>query len=139
LHPVPAAGLDIRPLSDCLHGDDRDDGKFRQDGEGGMMRRVYEAESGKKAELNKILEADPYADDSFARVGYKVKDGAVLGEDKSKVYLYISASDDFIKKADERLAAVAKPAPEEAAKRIIEKVLKEEEEAESGFGSIFGE
>ncbi|MFN7991269.1 MAG: hypothetical protein U0R44_03890 [Candidatus Micrarchaeia archaeon] len=103
------------------------------------MRRVYECESGKKAELTKILEAEPYADDSFARVGYKVKDGAVIGEDKAKAYIYMSASDDFIKKADEKLKSLAKPAPADVEKRIIEKVLKEEEEAESGFGSIFGE
>ena len=103
------------------------------------MHRVYECESSKKAAVMKILEADPYADSSFARVGYKVKDGAVLGEDKSRMYVYLTAAEDFVKKADTMLKDVAKPAPPEVEKRIVEKILKEEEEAESGLGSIFGE
>ncbi len=102
-----------------------------------MMYRVYECDSSKKALITKILETDPYADDSFARVGYKVKDGTVLGEDKNKIYIYISASDDFVKKADEKLKEHAVVAKNED--KIAEKIRKEEEEAESGFGSIFGE
>ncbi|VVC03989.1 Uncharacterised protein [Candidatus Bilamarchaeum dharawalense] len=102
------------------------------------MYRVYECDPAKKAELTKILEADPYAEGSFARNGYKVKDGGVLGEDKTKMYVYFSASDEFIKKADGILKDVAKPAPGDVEKRIIEKIHKEEEEAESGFGSMFG-
>lgn len=102
------------------------------------MYRVYECDSAKKAEITKILETDPYAEESFARNGYKIKDGGVLGEDKTKFYVYMSASNEFIKKADEKLKDVAKPAPVEIEKRIIQKVQKEEEEAESGFGSMFG-
>ena len=102
------------------------------------MYRVYECEPAKKADVTKLLEADPYAEDSFARVGYKVKDGGVLGEDKAKFYVYISASDEFVKKADGKLKDFAKPAPKDVEKRIVEKIHKEEEEAESGFGSMFG-
>jgi DNA-binding cell septation regulator SpoVG len=72
-------------------------------------------------------------------VGYKLKDGSVLGEDHGKLYIYMKADEGFIKKADERLKDVAKPAAPEVEKRVTEKVLKEEEEAESGLGSIFGE
>ncbi len=104
-----------------------------------MIIRVYECEGSKKAALMKILEAEPYADDSFARVGYKVKDGGVLGEDKAKTYVYVKASDDFVKKADEKLKDVAAPAAPEVEKRVAEKIQKEEEEAEGGLGSIFGE
>ena len=103
------------------------------------MYRVYECDIKKKAEITKLLETDPYADDSFARVGYKVKDGSVIGEDKDKLYVYISASDDFIKKADLRLKDTASVAKSDVEKRIVAKIHKEEEEAESGFGSIFGE
>lgn len=101
------------------------------------MYRVYECELNKKAEATKILEADPYADDSFARAGYKVKDGANLGEDKGKMYIYISASEDFVKKADGKLHGVATPTKSDVETRVVEKIRKEEEEAESGFGSIF--
>lgn len=103
-----------------------------------IMERVYECESGKKTELKKILEEDPYAEDSFARVGYKMRDGATLEEDKDKIYLYVSASDEFVKKADEKLKDIAKPLEGEKAEKIIEKIKKEEESAESGLGSIFG-
>jgi len=102
------------------------------------MYRVYECEGSKKGELNKILETEPYAADSFARVGYKVKDGGALGEDKTKVYVYLSASEDFVKKADERLKPVATRCKEEIEKRIVEKILAEEESAEAGLGDIFG-
>ena len=103
------------------------------------MYRVYECELGKRIDVTKILEADPFADDSFARNGYKVKDGSVLEEDKSKLFVYIKASEDFLKKADIRLKGIAEPAPAEVQKRVGEKIVKEEEQAESGFGAIFGE
>lgn len=102
------------------------------------MKKVYECDNSKKTDLKKILEEEPYAEDSFARVGYKLKDGTALEEDKEKTYLYISASEDFLKKADEKLKDIAKPVEGEKAERIIEKIKKEEESAESGLGSIFG-
>lgn len=102
------------------------------------MKRVYEFDSKKKGDVNKILEADPYSDDSFARVGYKVKEGSVLGEDKAKNYLYISASDDFFKKADEKLKGLVEHCKPEIEKRIVDKITAEEEAAESGFGNLFG-
>ncbi len=100
------------------------------------MYRVYECDSSKKKDVEKILEADPYAADSFARTGYKMKDGVVLGEDKAKSYIYMSAPDDFFKKADERLKDVAKHAPAEVEKRVIEKIQKEEESVAEGVASI---
>lgn len=102
------------------------------------MIRVYECDASKKAEISKILEADPYAEDSFARSGYKVKDGSVLDEKKDKIYIYISASEAFVKKADEKLKGVAARMKEKDEKRIADKIIKEEEAAESGFGSMFG-
>jgi hypothetical protein len=104
-----------------------------------MMYRVYECEISKKAEVTRILEADPYAEDSFARMGYKVKDGAALEEDKEKLFIYVSASEDFLDKADGKLKDVAKPAGEEVQKRVGEKIKAEEAQAEAGFGSIFGD
>jgi predicted component of viral defense system (DUF524 family) len=102
------------------------------------MSRVYECELAKKAELMKILEAEPYADDSFARVGYKIKTGAAVGEDDKKIYVYISGSDEFLKKADEKLKEVATPAKEEVQKNV-EKKIKEEEDTVAAGVSMFGE
>ncbi len=103
------------------------------------MIRVYACESSRKKELMKILEAEPYAEDSFARVGYRIKDGSAIGEDPKETYIYINASEDFVKKADAKLRGVAGKLAPENEKRIAEKIEKEEEEAQSGFGSIFGE
>lgn len=103
------------------------------------MHRVYECETQKKGEALKLLEADPYADDSFARTGYKVKDGGALGEEKNKTYVYMSASEEFLKKADEKLKGVLHRCREDAEKRIAGKIKAEEESAESGLWSIFGE
>jgi hypothetical protein len=102
------------------------------------MYKVYECELSKKAEVMKILEADPYAEDSFARAGYKMKDGASVGEDKEKIYIYVLASDDFIKKADERLKDLAKPAEEEVQKRVEKKIREEEDQVAAGV-SMFGD
>ena len=103
------------------------------------MYRVYEFETGKKADVLKILEADPYKEDSFARAGYKLKDGSALDEDKSKTYVYLSASEDFLKKADEKLKGIVTRCSESIEKKIIAKIVAEEESAEAGFGGIFGE
>ncbi len=102
------------------------------------MDRVYESEISKKAEITKILEADPYAEDAFARVGYKMKDGAAVGEDKEKLYIYISASEEFIKKADEKLKDLAKPTSDDVAKRVIKKIEEEENSVAAGV-SMFGD
>jgi len=102
------------------------------------MNRVYECDMEKKKDLTAILEADSLAEDSFARAGYKLKDGKFLEEDEKKCYIYISASDEFIKKADEKLKEIAKPLSGDNEKRVVEKFKKEEEQATSGFGDIFG-
>jgi len=52
--------------------------------------------------------------------------------------LYISANEEFIRKADERLKDVAVPVPEEKARPVIERIKSEESSAEQGFGAIFG-
>ena len=96
------------------------------------MFRVYECEVSKKQELLKILEADPYAEDSFARVGYKVKDGASVDADGEKTYVYISASDEFLKKADEKLKEFAKPAAQDIQDKVQKKIKEEEDTVAAG-------
>ncbi|MGV8176363.1 MAG: hypothetical protein ACP5NX_01010 [Candidatus Bilamarchaeaceae archaeon] len=102
------------------------------------MKRVYECETSKKAELMKILETDPYEKVSFGRAGYKVKDGQFINEDKAKVFVYISAADEFFKFADEKLKGVAGRCKSDVEERVIKTIAAEEEAAESGLGDIFG-
>jgi hypothetical protein len=103
------------------------------------MAHVYECDLSKKKDIMAILEADPYAADSFARMGYKVKDGQFLEEDKAKMYIYIKASDDLLKVAETRLKGLAERSKPEVEKRVIGKIQAEEESAEAGLGNIFGE
>ena len=103
------------------------------------MQHVYECDLTKKKDITAKLEADPYADDSFARMGYKVKDGQFVEEDKAKMYIYFKASDDLLKKAEERLKGIAVRCKPEVEKRIVAKIEAEEESAEAGLGNIFGE
>ncbi|MFA5049775.1 MAG: hypothetical protein WC501_02095 [Candidatus Micrarchaeia archaeon] len=102
------------------------------------MEVVFECDSSKKKDLLKILESGSLDADSFARVGYILKDGPSIGEGHGKVYLYIKSNEEFIKKALERLKDVALKSNEEVSKKIIEKIRAEEEQATSGFGDIFG-
>ncbi|MDD5022895.1 MAG: hypothetical protein PHU63_01880 [Candidatus ainarchaeum sp.] len=102
------------------------------------MEIVYECENSKKKDLLKIIEADPYEERSFARVGYKLKDGEVIGQDKEKCYLYIKSDDGFFKIAEKKLEGIVKKCEEKVSKEVIEKIKEEEEQATSGFGDIFG-
>ncbi len=102
------------------------------------MRMVYELERAKKADLQKVLDADPYSKPSFAVNGYKLKDGISLGQDKEKYYIYLKGPDAFIPFAEEKLKGIAtrcKPGVETA---IADKLDAEEDEAAGGFGAIFG-
>ena len=102
------------------------------------MILVFECPIADKAKLTSFLEADPYGKPSFTRNGYKVKDGTTAGEDKAKAYLYVKAADDFAKFAKEKLAGLAVESPPEVRDRIAKKIEEEENNAEVGFGAIFG-
>jgi len=102
------------------------------------MKAVLAFPAEKKKDLTPILEADPYEPDSFARAGYKVRDGATLGEKADTIYLYISADEHFIKKAKEKLKPLMREIHKDEEERVRKKIEAEEEAAEGGFGAIFG-
>jgi hypothetical protein len=102
------------------------------------MEKVYECDLEKQNDLKKILEADPYAEGSFARTGYKLKDGATVDANREKVYLYISASEEFLKKADDLLKDFAKASDEQTTSKVISKIKEEENTVASGV-AMFGE
>jgi hypothetical protein len=106
-----------------------------------MENRVYEFDSKELAKLKSLLEADPYADISFARQGYKLKDGKMIGADAGKYYLYIKAEPDFFKFTEEKLKEIAgfKRSDKKTEEKICKSIDEEEGSAEVGFGSIFGE
>lgn len=102
------------------------------------MDLVFEAPFSSKAKIAAIVEADPYGHTSFSRNGYKIKDGATVGEDKEKVYIFMRATDEFAKFAKEALKDVAAVSKSDVAERIAKKIEEEESSAQVGFGAIFG-
>jgi hypothetical protein len=105
-----------------------------------MESRVYECDSQQVGNLKKLLETDPYAERSFARQGYKLKEGKVIGAEQSKFYLYLKADADFFKIAEEKLKGInsLKRADKKIEENIMKKIEEEEGSAEQGFGAIFG-
>ncbi len=110
------------------------------------MRVVFEIPIAKKSELMPLLEADPYGEQSpaqyakmsFARNGYKVKDGAQLDEDREKLYLVLRGPDEFLPFAKMKLGDMAVLCKPEVNDRIMKKIEDEESGAEQGMGAIFG-
>jgi len=103
-----------------------------------IMRMVICAPIEKKAELVKLLEADPYNPVSFSRAGYKVKDGALCGLDKDKVYVHFSGSDEDVKKLVEIAKPLAAEAPAPQKEAFMKFIDDEDSSAQQGFGAIFG-
>lgn len=124
-----------------------------------MSVRVYICDATENSALNKLMSYDPYLDKTlneqqiielkkdpeaniiFARQDYMVKDGISVGLERDKYYLYISASDEFLEKADKKLKSSIKSikrADPETEKIVIAIVEGERESSEEGLGSIFG-
>ena len=117
-----------------------------------METRVYEVEGKEQGKLKALLEAEPYGKVSFARQGYKLKEGRGVGGEAGKYYLYISAEPDFFKWADDKFKGI--PAPEgqepvppasslkraekEVEAKVIASIEEEGNSAEVGMGAIFG-
>ncbi len=102
------------------------------------MRVVLVAPIEKKQELVKLLEADPYSKPSFSRAGYKVKDGALCGLDKDKIYVHFSTDDEGAKKLIEIAKPLAEAAPKPQHDSFCKFIDDEEASAQQGFGAIFG-
>ena len=124
-----------------------------------MSARIYICDAIENSALNKLMSYDPYLDKTlneqqiielkkdpdaniiFARQDYMIKDGISVGLERDKYYLYISASDEFLEKADKKLKSSIKSikrADPEIEKTVIAIVEGERESSEEGLGSIFG-
>lgn len=104
-----------------------------------MKECVYEVPAADKGKLQKILDENPFADDSFAKTGYYLKESSALGLQPGKYFLYFKAEETLAKKLEEKLKALetAKEASKEDKEKAIAEIKKGEESAASGFGSIF--
>ncbi len=105
------------------------------------MEIVYAIESAQKSKLTRVLEAEPYADDSFARAGYVLKDSAAVGLPAGKLVAYVKVEDAALAakleaklKAIEGIAALAGADKE----KVVAAIAQEQDAACSGFGAVFG-
>ena len=124
-----------------------------------MAERVYEFDSSKKQALKKLIDYDPYLDQTlddealrkmksdayaniiFTRQECEIKDGDMIGMDSSKGYLYIKANEDFMKGAEEKLTKEIeglKRCDPDTERKVITFINEEKEKGNVGFGSIFG-
>jgi hypothetical protein len=77
----------------------------------------------------------------FARQDYQLKDGIVLGLDREKTYLYISADENFLNDADSKLKknfTTIQRAPQDIEMQIINTIEEEKQKSDAGLGFIFG-
>ena len=124
-----------------------------------MPEMVFECDASEADALKKALEYDPYLDKSldeeglkrlsqdksanviFARQAYDLRDAGAFGIKNGRYYLYIKASEEFLKGAEQRLRAefkTVKRAGEADSAKVIHTIKDEEERANAGIGSIFG-
>lgn len=102
------------------------------------MKKVFGVPLEKKKELTAILEADPYEKTSFARLGYKTKEGSQVGGDPGTIYVYVSGDEAALRSAGERLKELLIEIPREMEEKVIGVIEEEEEKAATGMGDIFG-
>lgn len=81
-----------------------------------MKEYVFAVSSGDYEKLKKILESDPYADDSFAKNGYTLRDSTGLGLEAGKYVLYYRAREEMGEKLKKKLTSKAEEKLEEIIK-----------------------
>ena len=102
------------------------------------MKKILICDNSKKAELKKILEADPYEKPSFSSLGFKLQDGAEFDLEKKTIVVinyFDEKEEEFIK---EKLKDVCEELEKDKAQEILKKIEEAESAAQSGFGSMFG-
>jgi hypothetical protein len=124
-----------------------------------MSARVYICDKPDYEKLKKLMEYDPYVDTSlsseqiknlsgdkyaniiFARQSYVIKDGALMGMDAGKYYLYLKATEDFFHDAEPKLfkeVPSCRRADAETEKKVIAIVEEDESKGNYGIGLILG-
>ncbi len=105
------------------------------------MKYLFAVDAANYAALKKLVESDPMAEESFARLGFILKAGeSMAGGEKGKYYLYFSADEGL----GGKLAAQVKAIPSAvevtgSAKDALVAVIEGEQDAAAeGFGAIFG-
>jgi len=104
-------------------------------------KKELEEHDKKVAETHKFLAEDPKGKYIFSRQQYEIKDGASIGAAPNLSFLYLNATDDFLGGAEMRFKSefkTIKRADKSSEEKIINAIKEEQERANVGFGSIFG-
>ncbi len=102
------------------------------------MIRIYKISKEQYKEAKKILEKDPYDKKSFPSVGYKLREAKSFGIDFEGYYVFVSSDEETIKALDERIKDHSSILEGEEFEKVKSFFEKEEEEAQQGFGNLFG-
>ncbi|MFA5383040.1 MAG: hypothetical protein WC356_07770 [Candidatus Micrarchaeia archaeon] len=102
------------------------------------MKKVLICDNLKKAELKNILEADPYDEINFSKLGFTLREGSDFNLEKKTIVVINYFDEKEEKFILEKLKDVCEEVKEDKAREIIKKIEDDESAAQSGFGSIFG-
>ncbi len=103
------------------------------------MDYVYSVESKNKGKLAAVLDADPYAEKSFARLGYTLKSSEAVGLPAGKYFVHFKSDEDVgALTAKLKEVETVGEATEDEKKAVVDAVNKGLDDAVSGFGTIFG-
>ena len=117
-------------------GSDKDIKKLSEE----EKKKMEERDKQVREALKKISE-DKSMQIIFARQNYSLREGASVGLNADRSYLYINATDEFLNGAEERFKKefkTIKRAQKSDEDKVIETIKGEEEKANAGFGAIFG-
>lgn len=105
------------------------------------MDFVFSIDASNQGKLKAVLEANPFENDSFAKLGYVLRESKAVGLPGGKFVVFFETGDDALaKKLCEKIKAVegvAELSGGEKAK-IVAQIKGEQDAAAQGFGSIFG-
>ena len=102
------------------------------------MIRIYKISKDQYKNAKKVLEADPYEKKSFPSVGYKLREAKSFGKNFDGHYVYLSSDEETVKYLDEKIKEFSTILEGEEFEEIKKAFEKEEEEAQQGFGNLFG-
>ena len=105
------------------------------------MNHVFLVEGKDYGKLKDALAADPFADDSFVKCGYVLRESKALGLKGGNYAVFFKTQDAALAdklKARLKTLESAKLLEGKEADEISAKIEAEEDSATAGFGSIFG-
>ena len=104
------------------------------------MDFVFLFASSDAGKLKAVLDADSLSENSFARIGYTLRDSKAMGLEAGKNVLCFKCEEAAAKALIEKLKTVpsfAEAKPEEKQK-VLAQIAAEEDNAAHGFGTVFG-